>query len=153
MPVLSEYLARARTAKIAPYVKGDVLDLGCGNATTLSQYAHQITSYCGIERSQPRVDSLSQQYPHACFIVRDLDRDRLQLDRQFDCVLMIALIEHLFNQKHVMDEVALALKPGGVVVITTPTPFGNDVIHRLGAAIGLFYREAMDDHIVIYNFK
>lgn len=64
---------------------------------------------------------------------------------------MVALIEHLFNQQHVMSEVANALKPGGIIVMTTPTPFGNDVVHRLGASIGLFAKAAVDDHIVIYN--
>ncbi len=37
------------------------------------------------------------------------------------------------------------------LLVTTPTPFGNDIVHRLGAAIGLFAKAAADDHIVIYN--
>jgi 2-polyprenyl-3-methyl-5-hydroxy-6-metoxy-1,4-benzoquinol methylase len=64
---------------------------------------------------------------------------------------MIALIEHLFNQKHVMNEVAAALKPKGMVLITTPTILGNDVVHRMGAAAGFFAKSAVDGHIVIYN--
>lgn len=50
-----------------------------------------------------------------------------------------------------MDRIAQMLKPGGIIVITTPTPFGNDVVHFLGSALGLFYKSADDDHIVIYN--
>jgi hypothetical protein len=50
-----------------------------------------------------------------------------------------------------MDEIAQVLRPGGIVVITTPTPLGNDVVHRLGATLGLFSKIAVDDHIVIYN--
>jgi hypothetical protein len=50
-----------------------------------------------------------------------------------------------------MSEVVNALKPGGIVVMTTPTPFGNDIVHRLGASLGLFAKAAVDDHIVIYN--
>lgn len=64
---------------------------------------------------------------------------------------MIALIEHLFNQQHVMSQVVDALNPDGVVVMTTPTPFGNDIVHRLGGRFGLFAKAAVDDHIVIYN--
>jgi 2-polyprenyl-3-methyl-5-hydroxy-6-metoxy-1,4-benzoquinol methylase len=44
---------------------------------------------------------------------------------------MIALMEHPFNQKHVMTEVKRALKPEGVVVITTPAVSGNDIVLRL----------------------
>ena len=73
------------------------------------------------------------------------------MNRKFDCVLMIAVIEHLFNQKFVMEGIAQVLKPGGIILITTPTPFGNDVVHRIGAALGLFAKIAVDDHIVIYN--
>jgi SAM-dependent methyltransferase len=154
MALLSSYLTRARTSSIAPYIHGDVLDLGCGShgtATIYEQYRQQMTNYCGIERFQESVRLLSERHPAGQFFARDLDRDHLELNRKFDCILMIALIEHLFNQQHVMSEVVNALKPGGIVVMTTPTPFGNDIVHRLGASLGLFAKAAVDDHIVIYN--
>ncbi|MCE5232017.1 MAG: class I SAM-dependent methyltransferase [Mizugakiibacter sp.] len=154
MGLLTPYLTKARTSRIASYIHGDVLDLGCGSlgrAAILEQYGKQTTSYCGVERSEESVQQLRDRYPNFQFFARDLDRDSLALDRKFDCILMVALIEHLFNQQHVMSEVANALKPGGIIVMTTPTPFGNDVVHRLGASIGLFAKAAVDDHIVIYN--
>lgn len=151
MALLTNYLIGARMSRIAPHIRGDVLDLGCGRAEILEKYAPRIQSYCGIEYSEDSVQALRKAHPEASFFSRNLDQDTLALDKQFDCILMVALIEHLFNQKHVMDEVASALKPGGTIVLTTPTPFGNDVIHRLGATIGLFAKAAVDDHIVIYN--
>jgi SAM-dependent methyltransferase len=154
MALLTPHLTRARTARIAPYIRGDVLDLGCGSHGTASiyeQYGERMTHYCGIERSEESVRKLSERYPSGRFFARDLDRDQLGLNRKFDCILMIALIEHLFNQQHVMSEVVNALKPAGIVVMTTPTPFGNDIVHRLGANMGLFAKAAVDDHIVIYN--
>ena len=39
------------------------------------------------------------------------------------------------------------------MVLTTPTPFGNDVVHCLGAKVGLFSSVAADDHIAIFNRK
>lgn len=151
MALLSKFIAKQRYTKIAPYIKGDVLDLGCGNAQVLGSYGLKISSYCGIERSAQQIEKLKQKYPGASFFQRDLDCDRFEINRKFDCVLMIALIEHLFNQKIIMDEIVQVLRPGGIVIITTPTPFGNDVVHRLGSAIGLFAKSAVDDHIVIYN--
>ena len=151
MALLTKYLINARMGRIAPHIRGDVLDLGCGRAEILEKYGTKLDSYCGIEYREESVQSLRNAYPEASFFSRDLDQDRLDLGRQFDCILMVALIEHIFNQKHVMDEVAKALKPGGTIVLTTPTPFGNDVVHRLGATIGLFAKAAVDDHIVIYN--
>lgn len=151
MALLTNYLIDARMSRIAPYIRGDVLDLGCGRAEILQKYGGKLDSYCGVEYSEDSVRTLRDAHPAASFLVRNLDQDRLGLDRRFDCVLMVALIEHLFNQKHVMDEVASVLKPGGTVVLTTPTPFGNDVVHRFGATLGLFSKAAVDDHIVIYN--
>lgn len=151
MAILSKYLQGARLARIKPYLKGDILDLGCANARVLRDCGSRISHYCGIERSPRKVKQLKKEFPDACFHQCDLDADRLALDRQYDCILMTALIEHLFNQKHVMSEVKRALKPEGVILITTPTIFGNDIVLRLGAALGLFAKSVVDNHIVIYN--
>ena len=151
MPLLTGYLTRERMKRIAPYVHGDVLDLGCGGADVYRNFGSRINHYCGVEYSDAAVDALRAKHPEASFLARNLDRDALGLDRQYDCILMVALIEHLFNQQHVMSNVAMALKPGGRIVVTTPTPFGNDIVHRMGAKLGLFSKAAVDDHIVIYN--
>jgi SAM-dependent methyltransferase len=151
MAILSKYLQGARLAMIKPYLKGDILDLGCANARVLRDYGSRISHYCGIERSPKKVKRLKKEFPDACFHQCDLDADRLPVDRQYDCILMTALIEHLFNQKHVMTEVKRVLKPEGVILITTPTVFGNDIVLRLGATLGLFAKSVVDNHIVIYN--
>ncbi len=151
MALLSRFIANQRYSKIEPYIRGNLLDLGCNNAQILQKHRYRITHYVGIERSPGHVAALSNKYPEAHFIQRDLDCDRLELDKKFDCILMIALIEHLFNQKFIMEEVSQSLTPGGIVVITTPTPLGNDIVHRLGSYLGLFAKSAIDDHIIIYN--
>jgi SAM-dependent methyltransferase len=151
MGLFSRFIADQRHQIVAPYIEGDVLDLGCGNALILENYRTRITSYYGVERSVSRVEKLRKSFPDACFVQRDLDRDLLGINKEFDCVLMIALIEHLFNQRFVMEEVLQVLKPGGKVIITAPTPLGNDLVHRVGAALGLFAKSAVDDHIVLYN--
>lgn len=151
MAVLSRFIAKQRYQKVAPYIQGDVLDLGCQKAQILEEFGSSINSYCGVELLEETVVEAKKKHQDASFYQRDLDQDELNLPDKFDCILMVALIEHLFNQKFVMDSVAQCLKPGGVVVLTTPTPFGNDVVHRAGASLGLFSKVAVDDHIVIYN--
>jgi SAM-dependent methyltransferase len=151
MTLLSSMLLDQRHEKVAKYLQGDVLDIGCGGAQVLRDYSSSITSYCGIERTAEVVDDLSREFPAATFFQRDLDRERFGIEKKFDCVMLIAVIEHLFNQKFVMDGIVEVLKPGGMVLITTPTPFGNDFVHRIGAFVGLFAKTAVDDHIVIYN--
>ncbi|MCP4503336.1 MAG: class I SAM-dependent methyltransferase [Deltaproteobacteria bacterium] len=112
----------------------------------------RIQEYYGVDYSPKFIDVLKDEIPQGHFFCRDIDTDSLDFDgKKFDCILMAALIEHLHNQRHIMSEVTKALKPGGVVVMTTPPPFENDIVHHAGAKIGVFAASAMDDHIVIYN--
>lgn len=151
MGLLTQRLKGQRLAMALGHVSGDVLELGCGPALLLARQGGQINSYTGVERSPRDVARLQKQYPEATFLAADLDEDRPVFPRAYDTVLMLALVEHVYNQKRLFEMATGALKPGGRIVITTPTPFGNDVVHRIGAAIGLFSQEAADDHIVIYN--
>jgi len=136
---------------IRPYIYGDVLDLGCGDAFILRQFSSSINYYCGIEWSLKHIGSVLKRFPDAGIYRRNLDKDPLDLDRKYDVVLMVALIEHIWNQRFLFEQIVDHLKPGGKIVITTPTPFGNDIVHRLGAKLGLFAQSAVDDHMVIYN--
>ncbi len=153
MPLLSEHIRNIRLDKVKPLIQGDVLDLGCGSALAKTRFAAQIRRYVGVERDKILVEGLTQKFPDAEFHVRDLDIDPLNFGTSFDTVLMLALIEHVFNQKQLLGEVVKSLKPGGKIIITTPTVFGNDVVHRIGSAFGLFAKTAVDDHIVIFNRK
>jgi len=151
MALLSNRLTQWRHAMIRPYIQGDILDLGCGDAVILKEFIGSINYYCGIEWSLKHIENVQKRFPEARMERRNLDKDILDLDRKFDVVLMVALIEHIWNQRFLFEQVMDCLKPDGKIVITTPTPFGNDIVHRLGAKLGLFAQSAVDDHMVIYN--
>jgi len=148
---LSKFLKKSRTGAVADFISGDVLEVGCGYSITYEQYGNQVDSYWGIEMTESRVDLLKEKFPKAHFFKRDLDNDKLALQKKFDTILSIAVIEHIFNQKFAFNEMVKHLKPGCRIVITTPTPFGNDIVHRFGSKLNLFCTTAHDDHIVIYN--
>jgi len=151
MALLSKKLTQWRHEMIRPYIHGDILDLGCGEAVILKEFADSIDHYCGIEWSLKHIENVLKRFPEARMEQRNLDKDQFNLDKQFDVVLMVALIEHIWNQRFIFEQVIDHLKPGGKIVITTPTPFGNDIVHRIGARMGLFAQSAVDDHMVIYN--
>lgn len=153
MGFLSRYILDRRMEIIAPYVSGRVLDIGCGFADVYRKYYPVIQAYYGIEQTATHINKLKSKFPEGTFFVGNLEEDEFSFDKKFDVVLMIALIEHIFNQRHLMLQATRNLDANGIIVVTTPTPFGNDVVHRLGAKLGFFYQEAVDDHIVIYNKK
>lgn len=153
MSLLSAYLARKRQAVIATHVRGDVLDIGCQQGQLREQLVGQIGRYAGIDRQMADIEEARRRHPDCEFRALDIDDEPLGYDAEFDTIILIAVIEHIFNLKHLGRNLSRALKPGGQVLLTTPTPFGNHVIHRLGAAPGLFSREAADDHVAIFNRK
>ena len=136
--------------QISPYVEGSVLDVGCGHANILDYAGDRIQNYCGIERNLRVLDELKSKFTHYRFYQIDLDEDNLDFDGDFDTVVLAAVLEHIYNQKHLFARILMKLKPTGKIVVTTPTLFG-DFVHRIGARLGFFAKSAVDAHIVIYN--
>ena len=153
MPVLSRFIQRERLERASELVNGDVLEFGCGEAKILEYAGQRINRYVGIDRSPRILDEAKQRYPDHTFMELDVEKDTPPFDAEFDVVLMLAFVEHIFNQRHLFEICCKSLRSSGRLIVTTPTPFGNDMVHRLGAMLGLFAKSAMDDHIVIYNRK
>lgn len=150
LPV-DRWLCDWRYAMVRPYVRGEVCELGCDVARVLREDRGQLSGYCGLDVRADVVGKLSVEFPKARFLVRDFDRDRLDAGGPFDTILMVAVLEHLWNVRFVFEQIVASLKPGGLVVITTPTPFGNDVVYRYGTRIGLFEESAIDGHVTVLN--
>lgn len=149
--LLTDYLMRRRNELVSRYVRGDVLDIGCGLGTIIS-FLDAGQRYVGIEISQEFVAYLSQRFPQRRFYNCNLDEEPLELgDEGFDTVLLVAVIEHLAHPEKALAEVQKYLRPGGYLIITTPTLWGQR-IHRLGARLGLFHPHAAAGHVQAYNY-
>ena len=153
MALLSKFLSNWRFSLIGPYIRGNVLDIGFGQGRIFKLYRARMEKYYGVELNPKLVERLSNDFPEAVFVQHDLDNESLKIQETFDTVLMLAVVEHVWNQKLFFEEVIRHIKKDGKIIITTPTPFGNDWIHVIGSWLGLFAQSAADDHIVIYNKK
>lgn len=153
MALLSSYLSQERLNRILPHLSGDILDIGCQQGQLRDKLGDQITSYTGIDMEPSSIIKAKQDHPDCKFKLMNIDDDSLGYEGQFDVIVMSAVIEHLFNLKFVGLSLTAALRPGGSIIMTTPTNFGNDIIHRIGCWLGLFSKVAEDDHIVIFNRK
>lgn len=151
MALLSKFLADWRFSIVQPYIKGSVLDIGCGQGRIFEQYHLLMHRYYGVEFHPQHVEKLSIRFPDAFFVAHNLDEKPIHINEQFDTILILAVVEHIWNQKTFFEGMVNHLKPTGRMVITTPTPFGNDCIHAAGSRVGLFAQSASIDHIVIYN--
>jgi len=150
MGILSRHIQKVRIRACVPFVRGDVLDLGCGDARILGLGGERIKSYCGVEFEPAHSEKLRGRFPQHTFFAANLEEDNFPFETMFDTVLMIALIEHIRNAERLIEQALSRLKPSGRIVITTPTPLG-DRIHTIGAHLGLFARSAIEHHVKIYS--
>lgn len=148
--LLTDYLRRRRNELVSRYIRGDVLDIGCGLGTIIPFLGGQ-QQYVGIEISQEFVAYLSPRFPQQRFYNCNVDEEPLELgDERFDTVLLVAVIEHLAHPEKVLAEIRKVLRPGGSLIITTPTLWGQR-IHHLGARLGLFHPHAAAEHVRAYD--
>lgn len=151
--LLTTWLANARARRVIPFLKGRILELGCGSAPLLELETarRSITSYTGVEALQTSVEELKGRFSDHSFLSLDLDSENWPIQGQFDRVLALAVIEHLWNLKSFILNVRHALVDDGLFVLTTPTPYGNYIVLKGLALAGLVRRDVIDDHVAIFN--
>lgn len=116
---VSSRLVADRTAAfysyaIPKYVRGNLLDLGCGKAPLLgcySEYAEAATliDWSNSLHPQPLLD-----------LVADLNDPLPLSDASFDTVILSDVLEHIAEPKGLLAEVSRVLKPDGVLLLNVP---------------------------------
>lgn len=120
----------------------DILDMGSAEGRTLSmiqdtwphahcvglEYAQDLIDACTDERlDMVRGDVLSLPFP----------------DASFDAVTASAIIEHVESPNVMLQEAFRVLRPGGVLIITTPDPFFERIASAIGHLAGEHHQETM----------
>jgi ubiquinone/menaquinone biosynthesis C-methylase UbiE len=107
---MSKFDTRATLEENIEYIKGSVLDLGCGR----SKYKHIVLanagSYLGVDK---------YKYGNNVEIVADAQQVPFS-DNSFDTILCLQVLEHVSSPIKVVNECYRVLKLGGKVIITTP---------------------------------
>lgn len=149
-PIFSPLLRKWRAGIAKPYLKGDILDLGCGNDGYLLTLISTDQKYIGVDENPQIISRLKNLYPDKSFLLSNLDNQDLNIKEKFDTIVMLATIEHLGNPDKLFGTIKNFLKKDGKIILTTPTPFGN-LIHKIGSRVNFFDIEAAKDHKIIYN--
>lgn len=95
---------------------GVLVDVGCGAGKLRSFVGRQCDRYIGVDAIR------YEDFPtEADFISLDLDTGNVPLADAFaDVVCAVETIEHLENPRAFVRELVRLIKPGGMVIITTP---------------------------------
>jgi SAM-dependent methyltransferase len=99
---------------------GTLLDIGCGFGAVLAEMArYPEWSLTGVEIGQKAVAYADNRVPSAEIFSGTVD-DVDFAPGQFDCILMITVLEHVKDPKGVLERVARWLAPGGLLVVQVP---------------------------------
>lgn len=99
-----------------------VLDLGCGNGAFTHLLHRQGFKVEGFDGSASGVALARKHYPGIQFSQLDLVVGHIpeHYRGQFDAVVSVEVIEHLLLPRMLVQNAMQALKPGGLLILTTP---------------------------------
>jgi 2-polyprenyl-3-methyl-5-hydroxy-6-metoxy-1,4-benzoquinol methylase len=142
--LLSPFLRNQRVAAAIPYIKGRVLDIGCGVGVLASRFPPDL--YYGLDIDLESIQLARRTYPRHRF------ETVLPTGATFDTIVGLAVIEHIAQPGEILKQLRSRLAPDGKIVLTTPHP-AFEWLHMLGSCIGLFSDAAADEHQTLLDEK
>lgn len=148
--LLSPFLRKKRLAKALPFIKGKVLDYGCGIGL-LAKYIPK-SKYMGIDIDQESINTAKVLNPSYNFYkISNLTYEKAKRFGPYDTIVMLAVIEHIAKPEKILTDISKMLNSSGNIIITTPHPISNS-IHYYGSKISIFSKEAEKQHQKLYNY-
>jgi 2-polyprenyl-3-methyl-5-hydroxy-6-metoxy-1,4-benzoquinol methylase len=115
-PVVDSFVGKIPASSV-------VLDMGCGNGSFLSLYRDRGWRLYGTDFSPTGIEIAKKTYPDIHFILGDSQTSAADLSREVglvDLVISTEVVEHLYDPKGFLRTAYDVLKPGGMMVVTTP---------------------------------
>ena len=102
------------------YVKGDVLEVGCGEGRGVALLKDKFESFTAVDKIQSVINALKAKYPDFTFLQDNIPPFSHLGDNTYDVVISFQVIEHIKADRVFLEEIRRVLKPGGIALITTP---------------------------------
>jgi SAM-dependent methyltransferase len=130
MKALDRLLQRWRIRKAAPYVdeSARVLDVGCADGALFRLFGERVREGVGIDADLPSRITLTNAE-----LLPGVFPEALPSRAPFDVITMMAVLEHVPRERQsvVAQGCYENLKPGGFLVITTPSPLVDHLLDFL----------------------
>ncbi|MGE0762280.1 MAG: class I SAM-dependent methyltransferase [Bdellovibrionales bacterium] len=100
-----------------------ITDFGCGDGMLLRSVANSGIKphfqLIGVDHSRLRLDRLAQNLPSATLVQADVSKQLQLAPQSVDLAISTQVIEHVPDQKAMLNEMARLTKPGGRLFLTT----------------------------------
>ncbi|MFC3039852.1 class I SAM-dependent methyltransferase [Virgibacillus xinjiangensis] len=130
--LLLEHLARYHFA--ADFVKGRVLDMACGSGygthITTKLCKKRVTEVIGVDIADDALEYAKKTYYHplSSYVKGDVTDPGLPDDLGlYDTILSFETIEHVKEEEQFLKNIHQMLKPGGILVLSTPFGKGRGI--------------------------
>ncbi len=137
------------------YRQGRILDVGCGSYPFFL-FNTQFLQKFGLDRLIREEDSRLWQKEGMTFYQGDLEKQaKLPFDDNYmDVITMLAVLEHIepANLIRQLAEMRRIMKPGGMLILTTPAPWSDPLLNIL-SAFKLINTALYHEHKDTYNFS
>ena len=119
--------------EFAPKPFKDIIDLGTADGRMLHTIKKKFPeSRCiGVEFNQELVNFGKLNFPEIEIIIGDIQALDFP-DKSFDAALLTAVIEHVPDPEKAVGEANRILKPGGILILTSPDPFWEHLATIVG---------------------
>ncbi|WP_448529699.1 methyltransferase domain-containing protein [Raineya sp.] len=101
-------------------ISGNVLEIGCGLGRGLEVIFPKCDSYTALDKNEQLIEHLQAKYPQHRFITHYIPPLESLEDDSFDYVLCFQVIEHIPNDKLLIEEIYRVLRPKGKLILSTP---------------------------------
>ena len=145
------WLSQRAIRKYLPAPQGlDMLDLGCGyRATLLRSFTGEQKRLLGVDfqiapeiKADPRLTFVEAAVEYAMPTFATAT---------FDVVLLMSVLEHVWEPAEVLKQCHRVLRPRGVLLVNVPTWWGKFFLEFSAFTLGASPKLEMDDHKMYYD--
>ena len=98
-----------------------ILDLGCGNGSLCGYFSGKGYKTTGVDSSLTGIQIAKKNHPASSFFCFSIDESvPIEFKDKFDIVISTEVIEHLFAPRNLLGFAKECLKPGGMLLVSTP---------------------------------
>ena len=107
MPVVEKVLASIGRDK-------SIFELGCGNGATAAHLTSKGYKIVGVDPSESGIAIAKESFPECRLELGSTDDDLAGQYGEFDVILSLEVVEHVYSPKRYVETIRALLKPGGV---------------------------------------